>query len=238
VNGERDQGERDEAQERQSFVRHELRTPLAVMRPLVDMLLEDAGGLDERRLGYLRMLDRNLERLSAMIASVADTGWLEAAAVPAADEAVQVGPLVEETARDVRGSHVTAPRVETEVADDLPPVWGDRHRLRRALRDVLVNACTFTPVPGTVEVTAAPAPGDAVAIVVVDTGCGIPADEIDAVCDFGFQGEAGRARDGRGIGLGLFVARRVVEDHGGSLSIESAVGEGTRVTILLPAGTQ
>jgi signal transduction histidine kinase len=229
--------ERDEAQERQAFVRHELRTPLAVMRPVLDMLLEGtAGELGEKPLGYVRMLDRNLERLAAMIASVVDTGWLEAAAVPATAGPVPVAELLEAVAADVRASADGAPRIETDAPGDLPPVWGDPASLRRALRNVVVNACAFTPPAGLVTLDArAGAPRAAVVIGVADSGCGIPADELDSVCEFGYQGEAGRAREARGLGLGLYVARRVAEAHGGRLVVASAPGEGTRVTLELPA---
>jgi len=231
-----DEQERRDAEERQAFVRHELRTPLAVMRPLVDMLLDGSGGqLDERQIGYMRMLDRNLDRLTAMIASVVESGWLESAALPAATDEVSVRALLEETVADVCRALHEHPRVETDFGGDLPTLRGDPQRLRRALRNVLLNACHFTPPAGTVTVRARVADdGSAVSVTFADTGQGIEADELDRVFDFGFQGKAGRSRPDRGLGLGLFVAREIVAAHGGRIWLESSPGEGTRVSLELP----
>jgi len=234
-----DEQARADAAERQAFVRHELRTPLAVMRPLLDMLLDGtAGELAEKQLGYLRMLERNVDRLTAMIASLVDSGWLESAAVPSTVVTVPVNTLVEETVTDVCSSLDEHPRVETDLADDLPALRGDPQRLRRALRNVLLNACVYTPPAGCVSLSASLGGGEhSVLIAVADTGRGIEPDELSSAFDFGFQGEAGRAREGRGLGLGLFVAGEVVRSHGGRIWLESTPGRGTRVSLELPAAT-
>ncbi len=225
-----------EAAERQAFVRHQLRTPLAVMRPLLDMLLDaPADELGESQRGHLRMLDRNLDRLAAMIAGVVESGWLEVAAVPAEEAALDVGELVEAVLADVRSAVEACPRLEAGVDDGLPPVRGDALRLRRALRNVVLNAVTFTPASGSVLVSARRADGGrAVVLCVEDTGCGIAPEELPHVFEFGFQGEAARAREARGLGLGLTIARDLVEAHGGRIWLESVPHEGTRVWLELP----
>jgi two-component system sensor histidine kinase VicK len=227
------------AAEHQAFVRHELRTPLAVIQPLVGMLLDGAAGpLDDKQLGYLRMLERNVGRLAAMITSLAETGWLEIAALPEAPTSVDVAGLVRDTVADVRASLEESPRVDVRCDDGLPRVHGDAHRLHLALRNVIVNACTFTPASGRVTVSAGLAEREGwIAVFVDDTGCGVPADEADSVFDFGFQGEAARNREGRGLGLGLAVARDIVEAHGGVISLRSDPGDGARVSIELPGAT-
>jgi signal transduction histidine kinase len=201
-------------------VRHELRTPLAVIQPLLGMLLDGTSGpMDEKQLGYLRMLERNVDRLAAMIASVVETGWLEIAAIPSRPAALEARGLVESTVADVRASLESTPLVEVAVAAGLRPVFGDEYRLRRALRNVLVNACTYTPAGGWVTVSAEPGDGAASRIVVAiaDSGPGITADDLP------------------GLGLGLPAARALVEGLGGSLDLASTPGKGTRVTLELPA---
>jgi signal transduction histidine kinase len=232
-----DDQSRVEAEERQSFVRHELRTPLAVMRPLLDMLLDGSGGqLDERQLGYMRMLDRSVDRLAAMITSLAESGWLETAALPEATAAVATEALVREAVADASAALEEHPQVRTDTASGLPALRGDPVRLRRALRNVVLNACRFTPSSGAVVVTATATDGGAAVLVTVtDTGPGIDEDELDQVFDFGFQGKAARERSDRGLGLGLFVTRDVVTALGGRVWLESAPGEGTRVSLELPA---
>jgi signal transduction histidine kinase len=234
--GLEDDQARTDAEERQAFVRHELRTPLAVMRPVLDLLLDGtAGELDEKQRGYLRMLDRNIDRLGAMITSLVEGGWLEAAAVPAAAAAVPVGELIESTVADVRAALDERPRLDVRHGDG-PVLRGDPLRLRRALRNVLLNACLYTPPGGRVTVTTSRAPsGEGALIVVTDTGRGIAPDEVPSVFDFGFRGQASRASGDSGLGLGLFVAREIVESHGGRIWLESTLGEGTRVSLELPA---
>jgi signal transduction histidine kinase len=227
---------RSDAEERQAFVRHELRTPLAVMRPLIDMLLEGTGGqLDERQIGYVRMLDRSVDRLAAMITSLSESGWLESAALPEAIAAVPADALVKGAVADASGPLEEHPRVRTDTSPGLPALRGDPYRLRRALGNVIVNACRDTPSAGSVAVAAGEnGDGSAVLVTVTDTGTGIAEDELVQVFDFGFQGRAARERPDRGLGLGLFVTREIVASLGGRVWLESTPGEGTRVSLELP----
>ena len=234
---DRDHEKRREAEERQSFVRHELRTPLAVMRPLLDMLLDGSGGeLDERQLGFMRMLDRSVDRLAAMITSLAESGWLETAALPEAVAAVPTEPLVRQVVAEVSAALEEHPRMRVDTAGGLPALRGDPVRLRRALRNVIANACRYTTSTGDVVVTAwAAEDGATVFVAVADTGTGIAEDELDRVFDFGFQGKVARQRTDRGLGIGLFVTRDIVNALGGRVWLESTPGEGTRVSLELPA---
>lgn len=226
------------AAERQAYVRHELRTPIAVMRPVLEMLLDGtAGPLEAKQLGYLRMVERNLERLNAMIASVVESGWLEVAALPSVVSPVSIDELVRAAVNDVRASVEECPEIDVVVPRGLANLQGDAHLLSRALRNVLLNACAVTPAGGTVRVSALPAAREgAVEIRVDDSGCGVTSDEAARVFGFGFQGAAGRAREPRGLGLGLYIAREVAGRHGGRIWLESAPGGGTRVSFELPAG--
>ena len=234
-----DAQERTEAAERQAFVRHELRTPLAVIQPLLGMLLDGtAGPLGEKQLEYLRMLERNVGRLAGMITSLVESGWLEIAALPPELAEIPVAGLVQEAVADVRASLDEIPRIEVRLEDELPPLRGDPQRLRRALRNVIVNACSLTPPTGTVTVSARRADREgSILIRVDDTGRGVAPDEASLVFDFGFQGAAGREREARGLGLGLFVAREIVNAHDGLIRLESVPGEGAHMSIELPLST-
>jgi len=225
------------AAETQAYVRHELRAPLAVIQPVLGMLLDGtAGPLDETQLGYLRMLERNVARLAGMIETVVDSGWLEVAAVPQQPASVDVGDVARGVVDDVRASVEWTPRLAVRVTDGVPRVHGDAFRLGRALRNVVLNACTYTPRGGRVDVRAKAGPGkDRVLIVVEDSGCGVAPDDLPHVFDLGYRGEAAKTRATQGLGLGLPVARAIVHDHGGAIVLESAEGRGTRVSIELPA---
>jgi signal transduction histidine kinase len=122
-----------------------------------------------------------------------------------------------------------------DVPSDLPVVWGDPTRLQQVLWNLLNNAVKFTPPHGTVAVTARQ-DGDAVAITVTDTGQGIPAEILPHVFEMFRQGEPGTSSTHGGLGLGLSIARTLVELHGGTIHAESAgAGAGARFVIRLPA---
>jgi len=224
------------AAEAQSLVRHQLRAPLAVIQPVLGMLLDGtAGPVNEKQLNYLTMLERNVSRLAGMIASVVESGWLEVAAVPARPGEVDVGDLVRGVAEDIRASVDTAPRLEVRVTDSLPCVRGDVFRLGRALRNVVLNACSYTPRNGLVGVRAETSPGgERVIVVVEDSGCGVASDDLPHVFELGYRGEAARTSATQGLGLGLPVARAIILEHGGEIMLDSTVGQGTRVLLELP----
>ena len=223
----------------QSYVRHELRTPLAVIQPLLEILLGgSSGSLDEKQLSYLQMLKRNVERLSAMITSLVETGWLEVAAIPQEARPVGAAEIVSDTVASVRAAFPEAPSIVVDLEERLPPVHGDAHRLRCALRNVLVNACTFASASERVDVRVGMAGHVGhVAIVVTDRGPGITAEDLPRVFDLGYRGAAACDRGTQGLGLGLPVTRALVEEAGGRVVLESALGRGTSVTLELPAAS-
>jgi len=226
----------------QSYVRHELRTPLAVIQPLLEILLGgSSGSLDEKQLSYLQMLKRNVERLSAMITSLVETGWLEVAAIPQEARPVGAAEIVSDTVASVRAAFPEAPSIVVDLEERLPPVHGDAHRLRCALRNVLVNACTFASASERVDVRVGMAEHGGyvghVAIVVTDRRPGITAEDLPRVFDLGYRGAAACDRGTQGLGLGLPVTRALVEEAGGRVVIESALGCGTSVTLELPAAS-
>jgi len=228
----------DESREHQSFVRHELRAPLAVMYPALDLLLSgQAGPLTPRQREYLEALERSVRRLDGAIASVATSGWLDCAAGPAAIEALDAAELVREyaDAREMLGER--APGLS--VAGRVPRVRADRRRLVEALDALVGNAVTHAGPRAAVTLVVAPAPsGGAVELTVRDDGPGVAADEFLRLGEFGFVGERGRARECPGLGLGLWVARELVTTMGGELSFASGPGAGFAATIRLPlAGT-
>lgn len=234
---QRDASDAVSAAETQSFVRHELRAPLAVIQPVLGMLLDEtAGPVSERQSGYLRMLERNTARLAGMIASVVESGWLEVAAIPPSLERVGVGDLVRATVEDVRAALESPPRLEVHVSDGAPCVQGDAFRLGRAVRNVVLNACLYTAPGGRVDVRAEAGAGSERAVIVVeDSGQGVAPDELPRVFEPGYRGEAGRSGAAQGLGLGLPVAQAIIREHGGAIVLESAEGRGTRVSIELPA---
>jgi signal transduction histidine kinase len=233
-----DSGEREAARERQSHVRHELRSPLAVMYPALSLLLDgSAGELTPKQRDYLQILERNAERLERLIAGATESGWLGCAGAAAEHTAVPLGEALEEVLAVRRLSGQQGPRIELELAAGPRAIaWADREQVQQIAANLLVNATQYTGQAGVIRLIArAPEDASTVSFAVQDQGCGIPADELARVFDFGSRGAAAREAGLPGLGIGLWVCRELVDSGGGSIVIHSEVGAGTTVTVTLPA---
>ena len=161
----------------------------------------------------------------------ADAGELELQLSP-----TQVGEMLQS------GLEAVCPRAEARgvalslgVESTLPTVDLDPTRIAQAVGNLLENAVTHTPGGGTVSVSAH-AVVDAVEVMVADTGPGIAPHDLPHIFDRFYRADPSRARSTGGTGLGLTIARRLVEAHGGSIEVESVVGQGSRFIIRLPTG--
>lgn len=213
-------------------ISHELRSPLNVILGYVEMLLDDGlGAIAPEQRRALDRTQRQALTLLEMITALLDLNRLEAGRLPIACTDTPVAPLLAELREQLPESW-RRPDVALrfEIPDDLPVVWTDGAKLKTALRNLVHNALKFTTC-GHVTLTAhATAAGDLV-FAVADSGCGIPADALPYVFDM-FRQAPGAG--GGGVGLGLHIVRRFVEALGGTVQVESAVGVGTRFTVLLP----
>jgi len=233
-----DPGGREAAHERQSYVRHELRAPLAVLYPALSMLLEGgAGELTARQREYLEIMERNVVRLEGLIASAADSGWPDCSAASAEPAEVSLEALVEGILAMRRLTRQPGPRIDVRIGPRLlPHAMADPEQVRQVIANLIDNATHFTPEGGSIEIRLAS--GEAprtVTVAVVDSGCGVPDDELAKVFEFGFRGAAATENRVPGLGLGLWVCRELVERNGGSIAVAGGPGAGTTVTVVLPA---
>jgi signal transduction histidine kinase len=233
----------DEARRRLiAAVSHDLRTPLASLRLLVDAV-EDGVATGETRARYLREMRTHVAALSVLIDDLFELSRLEAGEISWSMHQVELGELVNETVAALR---VQAQERGVMVAAELPAADGtaslsahaNAEKLQRVLFNLIVNAIRHTPADGSVVVRAHPArDGSAVEVEVVDDGVGVPAEERERVFEpFYRGGEDGSSRSSEGAGLGLAIARAIVEAHGGRIWLEPAQPRGTRVRFTLPAG--
>lgn len=228
----------DEARRRLiAAVSHDLRTPLASLRLLVDAV-DDGVATGEIRARYLREMRTHVEALSVLIDDLFELSRLEAGEISWSMHQVELGELVSETVAALRAQ---AEERGVMVAADAAPslaAHANAEKLQRVLFNLIVNAIRHTPADGSVVVRARPA-GDGsrlVEVEVVDDGAGVPAAERERVFEpFYRGGEDGTARSSDGAGLGLAIARAIVEAHGGRIWLEPAVPRGTRVRFTLPA---
>jgi histidine kinase len=178
------------------------------------------------------------ERLSRLIDQLLDLSRLESGDVPLELEPVKLAPLVEQVLNEVevaRPDRANDVDVRNEVPSDLPPVEADRERIHQVLFNLLDNAFRFTPAGGAVTVRAVRENGSC-EVSVEDTGPGIPSEHLPLLFERFYRVDPSRSRDDGGTGIGLAIARSVVEAHGGRIWAESDQGQGSRFRFVLPLG--
>jgi signal transduction histidine kinase len=218
------------------LISHKLKTPITIISLSTQILAEKA-----KEYGGDPSFERNLEATqeqTAYLVSLIEE-LLRFSDAILREERVQrertdLEGLVRACVDKVRDA-ASRGQVDLELLfeDSLPPLEADRRRLEFALHAVLDNAVKFSPPGGRVTVTGR-AGGTEVRLVVRDSGSGIEEEEQPKVFEKFYQVDPDYTGQVRGFGLGLFYARRFVEEHGGLLELESAPGEGTTVTIVLP----
>ncbi len=212
-------------------VAHDLRTPLARLRSVAETGLR-AEDPEAARDALARCLEES-ERVVATLDALIDISEAETGTLALRRGIVRVGALIH-GALDLYSDLAEEKGVALTVAamaDDLR-VYGDPARLRQVLANLVDNAVKYTPAGGRVEVTAEAGAGRVV-LRVSDTGLGIAPDEAPRVWERLYRGD--RSRSERGLGLGLSLVKAIVEAHGGSVGMSSAVGQGSTFTVSLPA---
>jgi signal transduction histidine kinase len=215
---------------------HELRTPLNAIIGFASVMQQGIRGpIDPGYVEDAAIIANSGTHLLSMINDILDIARAEAQSLELAEDVVDLA----ETVRSSAGAVAEMARngdimCSLAVEDGLPAFWGDGKKLRQVLANLLSNAIKFTPPRGNVKIDAARDSAGGVAIRVADTGIGIAPDQMAvALAPFG-QVDASLARKYEGVGLGLPLAKRLVEMHDGTLEIESELGSGTTVTVRLP----
>lgn len=219
-----------------SSVSHELRTPITSIHGYLELLLDgEFGELDTHQHGALAKVSRNAERLLALIDDLLTLSRLQEDGLKLAPRVVDLREVVTEACG------VVAPAAETGglgLDIDLPgepvPFLGDRDMLERAVVNLVANAVKFTPSGGRVDVGLVTG-GDGTTLQVSDTGIGIPVAEQELLFTRFFRSSNAQRQAIPGSGLGLSIAHAVVRQHGGSIRVASAEGEGTTFWVELPA---
>lgn len=219
-----------------AHVSHELRTPLTAIRGYSNLLLAGAAGpVNDQQRSFLQTISHHTESLIAMIGTLLDFSEMEAGGrLGLRTRPIPIGALVEEVVAEWR------PQMEekgltfrTEITDSLPTLQADSQRLRWALVNLLRNASQYTPEGGTVTLRAFTQDGWLV-LEVADTGVGIPPEAQKHLFTRFYRGTPSGDDTVRGLGLGLYVTRAIVEAHGGRIQAVSEPGAGSTFTIYLP----
>jgi signal transduction histidine kinase len=216
-----------------SLVSHELRSPMAAVIGAARTLQERWRSLaPEQREAFLALIADETNRLANLIGDVLHTSQIEAGTFSYAFSDVDLGRLVEDAVATAAIGQDEV-QVKATVSSSLPPIRGDRERLRQVLANLLENAIKYSPSGDEVEVRAQQENGK-VKISVVDHGPGIPHDQQRLIFEkFGRADIAGGSKPG--TGLGLFIARSIAEAHGGTIDVRSSPNAGSTFTLTLPA---
>ena len=217
------------------IVAHDLRNPLNTIGLSAGLVREilPHGMAGERR--QLDIIERSVGRANRLIQDLLDVARMEAGRLTVNQAPVETGLLIREAVELHRNlAAEKSVRLDTDVRPDLPPVSADRERVLQVFANLIGNAIKFTPDGGRVTVRAEGVDGR-VRFSVTDTGPGIPEQQLRRLFDPFWQARAGV----EGAGLGLPIARGIVEAHGGRMDVMSEVGVGSTFSFTLPvAGTE
>ena len=237
-------GFRDITQEREldrmktefvSQVSHELRTPLTSIKGFTELLLDgDAGEINDEQTEFLGIIKSNVDRLVGLINELLDISRLESGRLELRSEPIELAAVVELVLGTMRPLiDAKAQTVAVELAPDVPKVRGDPDRIVQVLTNLVSNAHKYTPEGGALWIFATRHDGMA-RVAVRDSGIGISPEDLPHLFTRFFRADTPVAREVGGTGLGLAIVKSTVELHGGTVAVESTLGQGSTFSFTLP----
>lgn len=219
-----------------SNISHELRTPLAHMVGYVDLLEEEAlGPLTDEQRSATAVLRKSYHRLGNLIDNLLFLSFDTAEALQLLPAPTRLDELLPPVLEQHQASAATENvQMSLDIPSQLSPALIDPEKMEWALKQLVDNAIKFNRPNGKVHISAR-ASGERIKILVTDTGIGIPADKLEEIFEPFTQIDGSSTRRYGGAGIGLTLAQRIVEAHGGKLKVESKEGTGTRISFSLPA---
>lgn len=222
-------------------VSHELRTPLTSIKGYVETLMDGSYDTEEERRKFLGTIDDNTDRLIEITSDLLTLSEIESgeAAPTEAEkgrEPINVREAVMRSTASLKSIFSEKSiNLSLEIEDGLPSLLGNRFLIERMLTNLVENSAKYTHENGSVNVSAE-AKNGSVLIEVRDDGIGIPAEHHERIFERFYRVDKDRSREIGGTGLGLSIVKHVVMQHGGTVSVRSAVGEGSTFTVELPLG--
>ncbi len=216
-------------------VSHELRTPLSLIKGYVETLLDGARNNPEVAQRFLKIIERNTQRLDLLIQDLLTISALESERITLSLQPTSLRPLADKIFADL---HARAENKHIELVNELPDLkaLADANRLDQVLANLVDNAIKYGRVQGKVIVGGKEVDGRKIEIYVSDDGPGIPPEALDRVFERFYRVDKARSRDQGGTGLGLSIVKHIVQAHGGKVWVESDFGKGATLFFTLPAG--
>lgn len=216
-------------------VSHELKTPLSAIRGFAETLADGAKDDPEASRQFLERILKQCTRLEALLSDLLTLSQLEHAADQGRMAPMDLGEIVREAIEDM-GERIAEKRLALEVdVQPVPVIEGDAVALERLCANLLDNAVKYNREGGKVIIRLAPSRNDLV-LEVEDTGIGIPSASSDRLFERFFRVDKGRSREEGGTGLGLAIVKHATSLHGGTVEVESELGQGSLFRVRLPSG--
>jgi signal transduction histidine kinase/HAMP domain-containing protein len=219
-----------------SNVSHELRTPLTAIESLADNLLDGVTGpLTTKQSSYMTGIKESTERLERLINDLLDLSVIEAGKSGLRPRSFSIMSLLREVT-DTLKPIAEEKQISLEIAstNGRSLAWADRDKVTQVLTNLIGNAVKFTPQLGKVTMTVSQAQHAWLRVSIADTGPGIPPEEATKIFDEFYQMSRPGREKSKGVGLGLAISKKLVEMHGGKITVESVVGRGSNFSFTLP----
>lgn len=215
-------------------VSHELRTPITSIKTYSETLMDGAIDDKETAIRFLGVINSEADRMTRLVKDLLQLSRIENSQIQWNFEEMDIVRL---TRNCIDKLHLEARNkrqsMESHVIGDIPTIVADRDRIEQVVLNLLTNAIKYTPEEGKITVYIGKSQHE-VYVKVVDTGEGIPKEDLPRVCERFYRVDKARSRELGGTGLGLAIAKEIVQGHGGTIAITSELGKGTEVTVKLP----
>ncbi|HEV7771402.1 MAG TPA: HAMP domain-containing sensor histidine kinase [Solirubrobacterales bacterium] len=214
---------------------HELRSPLTSVQGFAELLMLERDNLTEKQVETVEIILDNCRHLARLLNDLLDLARSDAGRLVIRPKPTELAPLIDDAVRLMRGqTDTTGQTLSRHVEQGLPLVEAESDRIRQILVNLLTNAHEYSPAGASIEVTAG-RDGAEVEVAVKDNGPGIPEDQLAHIFERFTRGDAGLTQRVGGTGLGLAISKSLVELHGGTLLVDSTLGEGSTFRVRLPA---
>ena len=219
-----------------SVVSHELRTPLTSIKGYTDLLLSGATGeVNELQSEFLGIIQSSTTRLSNLINDILDISRIESGTIEIKHEPIDYRAIVSDTLRLMKAAadakHVS---MDASLPEAIPPVRGDSDKVTQVLTNLVNNAIKYTPEGGWIKISLEVAGDASVTTCVADSGIGITPEDQKKLFQRFFRADNSSTREAGGTGLGLVIAKTIIELLGGAIWVESEQGRGSRFYFTLP----
>ena len=217
-------------------VSHELKTPLTTIGTYTETLLDNYPVGDEMTISFLKTIHNETDKMTSLVKNLLTLSKFDSQQMQMNMEPLDIDGLVREIVETFKvEAQNRGQRLIYNQVNAVPAVMGDGFQIERAVKNIISNSMKYTPDGGEIRVFAGCFNSE-VYIKIEDTGIGIPEQDLPHIFERFYRVDKARSREQGGTGLGLAIAKEIIDNHGGSIGMESKPGEGTRVTIKFPTG--